>query len=84
MLDPFAGSGSTLAAANAVGYRSIGVEQSDDFIEIARGAIPQLSALTLVNPSGTKLRDARPVQRRRPSSKLAALIPAEVGRFDFS
>lgn len=50
VLDPFAGSGSTLAAANAVGYSSIGVEADAKFIRLAIGAIPKLGALNLVNP----------------------------------
>ena len=45
VLDPFAGSGSTLAAAEAVGYRSIGVEDDPEFVAMARAAIPQLAAL---------------------------------------
>jgi site-specific DNA-methyltransferase (adenine-specific) len=45
VLDPFAGSGSTLAAAEAVGYRSIGVEKDRRFFELARGAIPKLATL---------------------------------------
>ncbi len=45
VLDPFAGSGSTLAAAEAVGYRSIGVERDSAFVKLARTAIPRLSAL---------------------------------------
>lgn len=44
VLDPFAGSGSTLAAANAVGYESIGIERSDDYISMAIEAIPKLTA----------------------------------------
>jgi DNA modification methylase len=47
VLDPFAGSGSTLAAANAEGYTSIGVECDPDFIQIATTAIAKLGALTL-------------------------------------
>lgn len=43
VLDPFAGSGSTLAAAEAVGYESIGVEKDSSFFDIARSAIPKLS-----------------------------------------
>ena len=43
MLDPFAGSGSTLAAAEAVGYESIGVEVDPYYIEVAKGSIPTLS-----------------------------------------
>lgn len=47
--DPFAGSGSTLAAANAVGYQSIGIEKDSEFIRMAQTAIPKLSSL-LVDP----------------------------------
>ena len=46
VLDPFAGSGSTLAAANHVGYRSIGIEISGRFVEMAAEAIPLLQALS--------------------------------------
>jgi site-specific DNA-methyltransferase (adenine-specific) len=44
ILDPFAGSGSTLAAANAVGYESVGVEKDRDYFLMARKAIPCLTA----------------------------------------
>lgn len=42
VLDPFAGSGSTLAAAEAVGYASIGVENDPSYFDMATLAIPQL------------------------------------------
>lgn len=45
VLDPFAGSGSTLAAANAVGYESVGVEIDPTYVEIARTAVERLGAL---------------------------------------
>lgn len=44
VLDPFAGSGSTLAAAEAVGYASIGIEKDPRFFELAINAIPKLVA----------------------------------------
>lgn len=46
VLDPFAGSGSTLAAANAVDYESIGVEADPKFVRLAAMAIPKLGLLT--------------------------------------
>ncbi|MGH9820159.1 MAG: DNA-methyltransferase [Pyrinomonadaceae bacterium] len=42
ILDPFAGAGSTLAAAEAVGYQSIGIEKDGHFFEIACNSIPEL------------------------------------------
>lgn len=44
VLDPFAGSGSTLAAAEAVGYQSVGIEQDPQFFKMAKQAIPALAA----------------------------------------
>ncbi len=44
VLDPFAGSGSTLAAAEAVGYQSIGIEKDSHFFSLAKRAIPKLAA----------------------------------------
>ena len=43
ILDPFAGSGSTLAAANAVGYHSVGVEKDRDYFLMARESIAKLT-----------------------------------------
>lgn len=45
VLDPFAGSGSTLAAAEAVGYESVGIEKDSKYFSMAVHAIPRLSQL---------------------------------------
>jgi site-specific DNA-methyltransferase (adenine-specific) len=45
--DPFAGSGSTLAAAEAIGYRSVGTERDSQYFNMARTAFPQLAALKI-------------------------------------
>jgi site-specific DNA-methyltransferase (adenine-specific) len=45
VLDPFAGAGSTLAAAIAVGYQSVGVELDANYFAVAREAVPKLAAL---------------------------------------
>lgn len=45
ILDPFAGSGSTLSAAHALGYECIGVERDDRYFTLAQSAIPRLAAL---------------------------------------
>ncbi len=58
VLDPFAGSGSTLAAANAVGYESIGVEMSGNYVEIAKTAVGRLGHNRLVDPKGPEPLDS--------------------------
>jgi DNA modification methylase len=45
VLDPFMGSGSTIAAAEAVGYESIGIELDADYFKLAQAAVPLLAAL---------------------------------------
>ena len=45
--DPFAGSASTLAAAEAVGYRAIGTERDRGYFDLGCSAFPDLSALKL-------------------------------------
>jgi DNA modification methylase len=47
VLDPFAGAGSALAAAEAVGYKSIGIEKDARYFDIARTAISKLQALKI-------------------------------------
>src|SRR5438093_3862950 len=45
VLDPFMGSGSTIAAAEAVGYASIGLELDAEYFRLAGNSIPRLAAL---------------------------------------
>jgi site-specific DNA-methyltransferase (adenine-specific) len=61
VLDPFAGSGSTLAACNAVGYSSVGVEKDPVYAEMAERAIEPLSRLQFIEPVGPQLFDALPI-----------------------
>jgi site-specific DNA-methyltransferase (adenine-specific) len=53
VLDPFMGAGSTIAAACAVGYRSIGIETDPEFYRVAVAAIPKLARLV---PNGSENR----------------------------
>lgn len=45
VLDPFSGSGSTLAACRAIGYESVGVEIDEEYFSALDGNIQLLSAL---------------------------------------
>jgi DNA modification methylase len=47
ILDPFMGSGSTVAAATACGLKSVGLEINGEYFEMAVKAIPLLAALAV-------------------------------------
>lgn len=49
ILDPFAGSGSTVAAAAACGLRSVGLEINEKFYALAVGAVPSLASLAVAS-----------------------------------
>jgi site-specific DNA-methyltransferase (adenine-specific) len=53
ILDPFMGSGSTIAAAVACGLRSIGLEVHEDYFRMAVKAIPALAELPVKEGNGT-------------------------------
>lgn len=55
VLDPFAGSGSTLAAAHAVGYASVGIERDAQYFALAREAIPKLATMQLIDKAARSL-----------------------------
>lgn len=59
VLDPFAGSGSTLAAAESVGYSSIGVEMDHAYLDVARKAIPALAGFSVTADSNGHGRASR-------------------------
>lgn len=50
VLDPFAGAASTLAAAEAVGYESIGIERDPAYFKIASKGAPLLAKLPTASP----------------------------------
>ena len=53
ILDPFMGSGSTIAAATACGLKSIGLEINAEYFRMAVSAIPRLAALKLDEENGS-------------------------------
>lgn len=80
VLDTFAGSGSTLAAAEAIGYDSIGIELDQHFYAEARDTIPLLAKTypgymgdTLDPPSVLLLPANRPKKRLRISPQGSLL-----------
>ncbi|MBI4553350.1 MAG: site-specific DNA-methyltransferase [Candidatus Latescibacteria bacterium] len=62
ILDPFMGGGSTIAAACAVGYRSIGIESDPEFYAMAVQAIPRLAALVPNGDSNRTMTEVAPYE----------------------
>jgi site-specific DNA-methyltransferase (adenine-specific) len=68
ILDPFMGSGSTIAAATALGHESVGVEIDRHFYDMAVVAVPRLAALevdwkSFEGPNGNGV-DRKPTRKQ--------------------
>lgn len=55
MLDPFAGSGSAIAASEAMGIQSIGIEKNADYFKAAKASVQQLSKVAVPRDQFTLL-----------------------------
>lgn len=49
VVDPFMGSGSTIAAAKAIGYEAIGIERHRGYFDLAQNAVPKLANISMPN-----------------------------------
>lgn len=79
LLDPFMGSGSTIAAAEAIGYESVGVELDDEYYKLAECSIPRLAGL-YPDYTGAELQingDYAPVERDDPQQLPMVLSEAK-------
>lgn len=82
ILDPFMGSGSTIAAADAVGYDAVGVELDESYFQQAQLSIPRLSALypdfvgnaLMMNPT-------LPVQDPDDSQQMALVLAEQAAAY---
>jgi site-specific DNA-methyltransferase (adenine-specific) len=74
VLDTFAGSGSTLAAAEAVGYESIGVEIDPSYFEVARTGVPALAALPTSSAHQAPHHGARNIYAAAMAAKVSTRV----------
>jgi DNA modification methylase len=58
------GSGSTIAAASACGFQSLGIELNRDYFRLATKAVPQLAALSIDSTRNGNRNGNRSADRR--------------------
>jgi DNA modification methylase len=80
VLDPFAGSGSTLAAANAVGYESIGLEKDARYYAMAQQAIRALATVAVNHASSANGQGAANGEATEKPHRASHQNGARVGR----
>jgi site-specific DNA-methyltransferase (adenine-specific) len=80
IVDPFAGSGSTVAAAEAVGLSAIGIERHRPYYDMARKAVPRLAAMRTPTDGIVGREDGSDLFKRQARLGGAAAATDESGR----
>lgn len=76
VLDPFCGSGSTGKAAVLEGFRFIGIDLSEEYLDIARRRIAHAMAkIGAVAPPSAELRSAEPIEPIEPVQLEIGVVP---------
>jgi DNA modification methylase len=65
LFDPFAGSGSTLAAAEAVGYRALGTDSDRQYFAMAKHVFEPLSSFQIADITEKRAHAAKPGRSRK-------------------
>ena len=63
--DPFAGSGSTLSAAEAIGFRAIGTDSDRQYFAMAKQVFEPLSLLQVADKNEKHAKTQKPARRRK-------------------
>jgi site-specific DNA-methyltransferase (adenine-specific) len=61
VVDPFMGAGSTVAAAESIGYTCIGIERYQNYFEAAKQAVPELIARSAKLPAANAMFVTQPL-----------------------
>ena len=83
LLDPFMGSGATVAAASALGLRSIGIERDRRFYDAAVKVVPKLAAIDVADGVSTSVagrKSTEPSSRTRIRLTRSVAIAARTRR----
>jgi DNA modification methylase len=73
VLDPFMGGGSTIAAADNVGYDSVGIEIDEQYYHVALASVPLLARLYTVGDGGNEILPAQQTLVRPANEPLPAV-----------
>lgn len=89
VLDPFAGSGSTLVAAISEGFRCIGIEREEEYVAIVRARVEH-ALVEAVNAAAKKPNETKKAKGKKllksesaPVAKTASVAPTDAGQLGF-
>ena len=72
LVDPFSGSGSTIAAAEAVGVHAIGIERHRPYFDVSKDTVPALAQVQSKTDALLGLTETRDMYSNRATYEIEA------------